>query len=277
MTNITVIILVGYELLHIRRCLEKLVPLSPRQIFIVESKVPDDGTHDIAIQTASELGLNVLAVFHQWPGLYAKQFNWALDNLPIEGEWILRLDADEYLYPETCFEVKQLLNDRKLSNEVTSLSLTRARVFCGGKIRYGGTAHIPMVRFFKNKIGRCEDRAMDEHIVTSEGCDYRLKGEFVDDNLNSMDWWREKHYGYAKREAADALAFERGEIHFMAIKERYYRMPRFFRAFIYFAIRYFLCGGFLDGYAGWMWHFWQGLWYRWIVDKEIGQLKKKDV
>lgn len=47
---------------------------------------------------------------------------------------------------------------------------------------------------------------MDEHIVTREGVDYRLKGEFADDNLNTMDWWREKHRGYAKREAIDALA-----------------------------------------------------------------------
>lgn len=130
-----------------------------------------------------------------------------------------------------------------------------------------------MVRFFKRGIGRCQDRAMDEHIVTSEGRDYPLKGEFADDNLNAMDWWREKHRGYAKREAQDALAFARGELRFKPAKEAYYRMPRYLRAFIYFSIRYFLKFGFLDGYAGWMWNFWQGLWYRWIVDREIGRLK----
>lgn len=27
----------------------------------------------------------------------------------------------------------------------------------------------------------------------------------------------------------------------------------------------------VDGRAGWRWHFWQGLWYRWIVDREIGR------
>ena len=126
-----------------------------------------------------------------------------------------------------------------------------------------------MVRFFKYGIGRCQDRAMDEHIVTSEGRDYRLKGEFADDNLNTMDWWREKHRGYAKREAADALAGEK----FKKSKTIYYRFPPYFRAFAYFSYRYFLRLGFLDGYAGWMWHFWQGLWYRWIVDREIGRMK----
>ena len=53
-----------------------------------------------------------------------------------------------------------------------------------------------------------------------------------------------------------------------------YKMPRYLRAFIYFAIRYFLKGGILDGYGGWMWNFWQGLWYRWIVDLEIGRLRR---
>ena len=158
--------------------------------------------------------MGATVVQHKWPGLYAKQFNWALDNLPIKARWVLRLDADEYLYPEAIEEVKGLLpkwDGEKvtaggLPPDETSLSLARARVFCGRKIRFGGTAHIPMVRFFKYGIGRCQDRAMDEHIVTSEGVDYRLKGEFADDNINTMDWWREKHRGYAKRESQDAIS-----------------------------------------------------------------------
>lgn len=267
-TDLAVIILQKNEKLHIKRCLEKLALLVPRQIFVVDCFSTDESD-----KIASEMGATV--VYHEWPGNQAAQFNWALEYLPIKTTWILRLDADEYLYPETCEEVKRLITDGGLPPDVTSLSLSRARVFCGHKIRFGGTAHIPMVRFFKRGIGRCQNRAMDEHIVTNEGRDYRLKGEFTDDNLNSMDWWREKHRGYAKREAQDALAFARGELHFKSAKEAYYRMPRYVRAFIYFSIRYFLKLGFLDGSAGWMWNFWQGLWYRWIVDHEIGRLKRR--
>lgn len=267
MTDISVIILQKNEALHIRRCLEKLVPLAPRQIFVVDCHSSDGSD-----KMATEMGATV--VYHDWPGLYAKQFNWAIDTLPIESTWVLRLDADEYLYPETCEEVKRLVTPGGLPPDVTSLSLSLARVFCGHRIRFGGTAHIPMVRFFKYGVGRCQDRAMDEHIVTHEGRDYRLRGEFADHNLNTMDWWREKHRGYARREAADALAFERSELRFKPTKEAYYRMPRYFRAVVYFSIRYFLKGGFLDGYAGWMWNFWQGLWYRCLVDREIGRMKR---
>lgn len=266
MTDISVIILQKNEALHIRRCLERLAPLAPRQIFVVDCHSTDGSD-----KMAAEMGATV--VYHDWPGLYAKQFNWAIDNLPIESTWVLRLDADEYLYPETCEEVRRLVTSGGLPLDVTSLSLSRARVFCGHRIRFGGTAHIQMVRFFKYGVGRCQDRAMDEHIVTHEGREYRLKGEFADHNLNTMDWWREKHRGYARREAADALAFERGELRFKPAKEAYYRMPRYFRAVVYFSIRYFLKGGFLDGYVGWMWNFWQGLWYRCLVDWEIGRMK----
>ena len=51
-------------------------------------------------------------------------------------------------------------------------------------------------------------------------------------------------------------------------------LPPYFRAFAYFCIRYFLKLGFLDGVAGWKWHFWQGLWYRWLVDREILKMMK---
>ena len=50
-----------------------------------------------------------------------------------------------------------------------------------------------------------------------------------------------------------------------------------FHACAYFFYRYFLKLGFLDGLPGWMWHFWQGLWYRCLVDYEIGKPGKRPV
>ena len=278
MTDVTVIILIGQEKIHLQRCIEKLAPLEPKCIWLIESQ-PDDGGVAIAKETALKFGLTVKTVFNKWPGLYAKQFNWALDYVEKEtgkgesekGEgWILRLDADEYLMPVTCDKLKEELP--KLSEEVAGLTLELKRRFCGREIRHA-TNGIRLLRIWRAGHGRSEERAMDEHIEV-DGKVIDFDGAFYDDNLNDMDWWREKHRGYAKREAADALAFARGEIHFKPAKETYYRMPRYLRALIYFAIRYFLKGGFLDGYGGWMWNFWQGLWYRWIVDREIGRMSR---
>lgn len=68
---------------------------------------PDDGGVAIAKETAAKLGLRLESKFNKWPGLYAAQYQWALDNLPIEAEWVLRLDADEYLTDETMETLRQ--------------------------------------------------------------------------------------------------------------------------------------------------------------------------
>ena len=273
MTDISVIILTKDEELHIKRCLERLAPLASRQTFVIDC-FSTDGSDKIA----AEMGATV--VQHEWPGLYAKQFNWALDNLPIKTKWVLRLDADEYLTGETIARLKTELP--KLSDDVTGLRLELKRRFMGGEIKHG-TNGIMLLRLFRYGIGRCEERAMDEHIELSRGRWIDFDGAFYDDNMNTFEWWQEKHRGYAKREAMDAVSLfnnpERLKNPSATDKKKikYYKLPPYFRAVAYFGIRYFLKLGFLDGLPGFRWHFWQGLWYRWLVDREICRLKQKSV
>ena len=262
MSDVSIIILVGQERLHIRRCLERLRDLNPRQIFVVESQ-QSDGTHEIAVE------MSATTVFHSWPSLQSVQFNWALDNLPIDAMWILRLDADEYFTPESIEWLKANLD--KINDKVDALEFTLERKFMGGEIRHG-TNGIQMVRMFRRGRGRYAETLMDERIVF-EGEKLSVPVVFFDDNLNSLSWWKEKHRGYAKREAQQAIAGTFPDPR----KAKYYKLPPYFRAFAYFCIRYFLKLGFLDGYAGWMWHFWQGLWYRCLVDYEISKLKKAKI
>ena len=99
-TDLAVIILQKNEKLHIQRCLERLAPLEARQIIVVDC-FSTDGSD----KTAALLGATV--VQHEWPGNQAAQFQWALDNLPIESSWILRLDVDEYLTDELIEENKR--------------------------------------------------------------------------------------------------------------------------------------------------------------------------
>ena len=266
MTDIAVIILVGQERLHIRRCIEKLQTLDPRQVFVVESQ-PSDGTHEIAVE------MGALTAFNKWPGLQSVQFNWALDNLPIEAKWILRLDADEYLTPESIDWLKANLDG--IDEKVSALEFTLERKFMGGAIRHG-TNGIPMVRLFRRGRGRYAETLMDERIVF-DGEKLSVPVVFYDDNLNTLEWWKEKHRCYAKREAQQAIESQKSGIWTDPRKAKYYRLSPYFRAFAYFCIRYFLKLGILDGIAGFRWHFWQGLWYRWIVDREIAVFKRKFV
>lgn len=278
--DITAIVLTYNEELHIRRCLENLLHLTD-QVFVIDSFSTDK-----TVEIAEEMGATVLQ--HKWENSYAKQFNWALDNCPIQTKWILRLDADEYLMPDTIEYLRTNLSC--LPESVTSLSLSLARVWMGRTIHLG-TGKIILKRVFRYKIGRCEERLMDEHIQTSFGKDEVIHYQFADDNQNDILWWSHKHVNYAVREAFDLLDIEynllgnaiddsRKEIGQQASSKRkmkhlYCRLPLFWRAFAYFFYRYFLRMGFLEGKEGFCWHFFQGLWYRMLVDASIFEIKKK--
>ena len=170
--------------------------------------------------------------------------------------------------------------------DVTAYTLVLEQTFLGYYVRRGAGL-INLTRIFRYGIGRCEERRMDEHITVSEGRIAPLPdGVFYDDNLNGFEWWAQKHFGYAMREAVDMLAIEYhfssdGEWHInteAAIrrrkKERYVHLPLIWRAIAYFCIRYFLKGGFLEGKPGFVWHFFQGLWYRCLVDFKIMEIKR---
>ena len=258
-TNLTVIILTYNEKLHIRRCLENVFQLNPKQVFVVDSP-STDGTDAIS----TEMGAIVVA--HKYPGNQAAQFNWALDNLPIEGEWILRLDADEYLLPESVELLKQFIANPQEGVSLVALQVERR--WQQRKIAYGiPTMYIP--RLFKFGTCRYNQQEMDEKLVAQVGEMIELPIVFVDDNLNSLEWWKQKHVNYAEREARQALSGQHGN------KAMYYKLPPYLRAVMYWGIRYFLWKGFLDGRAGWQWNFWQGLWYRWTVDKRIQEMKRE--
>ena len=270
MTDLSVIILTKDEKLHVGRCLTRLMPLELRQIFIVDCFSTDE-TKSIVESFSAQLATKnqrlttIHFVEHAWPGLQSLQFNWALDVLPIKSGWILRLDADEYLTPESIEWLKANLD--KIDDEVDALEFTLERKFMGGEIRHG-TNGIQMVRMFRRGRGRYAETLMDERIVF-EGEKLPVPVVFYDDNLNTLDWWKGKHRGYAKREAQQAISGTFPDVR----KAKYYKLPPYIRAFAYFCIRYFLKLGFLDGIAGWRWHFWQGLWYRCLVDKEIARMK----
>lgn len=279
MLDITAIILTYNEEVHIRRCLENVSQVA-RKVYVVDCH-STDGTQE----TVKKLGAEV--VEHDWPGNQAEQFNWALDNLKVDTEWILRLDADEYLTPELIEELHEKLP--AMDNGVSAISLSRARAFCGKVLRHGIVNGIRIVRIFRTGKARYEKRIMDEHLSVLEGETVEMKGQFVDDNRTTIGQFTAKHNQYSSREVAllldaeyhltdtQALAKDHGEEveRKRAQKARYARMPLFWRAFGYFVYRYIVKLGFLDGKEGFMWDFLQGWWYRTLVDAKIYEIKKK--
>lgn len=278
--DISTIILTKDEEIHIRRCLDRICPVV-KQVFII-----DCGSTDKTLEIAREYD-NVSILNHPWVN-YATQFNWALDNAPIQTKWVLRLDADEYLTEELKAELKEKLDT--IAEDVTGIILPLRRVFMGRVIRKGGTNNVRQMRIFRYGKGRSEVRQMDEHIELLEGHPVEFKGEWADDNLNNISWWTQKHVGYAIREAVDLLDIEydltgsaQADENIQitedakakrAKKHSYAKKPLFWRSFAYFIYRYFFRLGFLEGKEGFMWHFFQGWWYRSLVDAKVWEIKK---
>jgi glycosyltransferase involved in cell wall biosynthesis len=277
---ITVIILTFNEEKHIERCIRSAIRVAS-QILLVDC-FSTDRTKVIA----QALGAKV--VEHSWPGNQSAQLNWALENLPIGTPWVMRLDADEYLTDELAIEINAALP--KMKNDISGIYLKRRVYFMRRWIRHGGYYPTILLRIWRTGHGLCEERWMDEHIKLTDGDTVLFDNDFVDDNLNHLDWWIAKHNGYANREAADLLNIRHGqrsmdstgeltaesqEKRKRKMKENYYsRLPLFLRAFLYWKYRYFIKLGFLDGVEGFIFHFLQGLWYRFLVDAKIFQVER---
>ena len=276
--NVTAIILTFDEALHIGRAIQSVKRVADR-VFVIDS-----GSSDATAKIANELGAEVLVnpFVNQ-----SAQFNWALEQLPDDTEWVFRLDADEFLSSYLVDEInKQLVS---VDPEVDGVFVTRRICFQGRLIRYGGVFPVRVLRLFRLGRGKCENRWMDEHIKVS-GKTADFSGELIDDNLKSLTWWTDKHNKYASREAVDLLNLEYNFILHDSIaslangkqagmkrwlKEKLYaRLPGGFRAFFYFSYRYFFRLGFLDGQAGTVFHFLQGFWYRYLVDAKVAEVKR---
>lgn len=278
MLDITVIILTYNEELHIRRCLENVCTFA-KKVYVIDSP-----SIDHTVEICREFS-NVEVVVHKYPGNQAEQFNWALDNVHIDTEWILRLDADEYLLPELIGELREKVPN--LPDGVSGVTFKRRHIFLGRWMKRG-TYPVMILRLFRKGKAVCEQRLMDEHIELLEGENITLENDFVDHNLNNLSWWAQKHVNYAVREAAELLDIEyritgndsscrnlsEKTLKKRELKHKYARQPLFWRSFAYFCYRYFLKLGFLEGKEGFLWHFLQGWWYRTLVDAKIYEIKK---
>ena len=278
MMDISVIIINYNEELHIARCIENIKNIAAK-IFVIDSNSQDN-----TAVIAESLG--AIVIQHKWPGNQAEQFNWALKNADIKTEWVLRLDADEYLLPELINEIENRLPT--LEKDITGITFKRRHIFMGRWIKRG-TYPVMILRMFRNGKAVCEQRLMDEHIELLEGKSITFENDFVDHNLNNISWWAEKHINYAVREAAELIDIEhnitkknynkrnlsRNTLQKRLMKHKYAKQPLFWRSFAYFCYRYFFRLGFLEGKEGFMWHFMQGWWYRTMVDAKIFEIKRE--
>lgn len=270
--SVTAIILTFNEEVHIERCVASARRLAERVMVI------DSFSTDRTIEIAKALGAETLQrpFKHQ-----ADQFQWALDACDIRTDWVMRLDADEYLEHALVEEVKARLPG--LGPDVTGVNFKRKFVFMGRWIKWGGYYPTVLTRMWRAGVGSIEQRWMDEHVVLSRGSSVLLgAGDIVDENLHGVGAWVDKHNRYATRQMVDFLNREYGLFpidrrvemgsNAQARWKRFLRnyafgkSPLYLRSVAYFVFRYFLRLGFLDGRQGFVFHALHGFWYFLLID-----------
>jgi glycosyltransferase involved in cell wall biosynthesis len=274
-TSITALILSFNEEVHIARCLERIAPLASRVIVI--DSFSTDRTVDIAKSMGADVHQHIFTN-------QAAQLQWALDTIPIDSDWIIRVDCDEYLEHALIDELTTRLPS--LPADVTALDLKLKVLFKGKFIRWGGYYRTWLTRLWRPGAGRMEQRWMDERLLITRGRAERLHGgDLVDASLKDIGWWTAKHNGYATRQMIDFIAREQGligeeagELTASAKKRRglrklYGSAPLYLRAVLYFLQRYFLRLGFLDGRLGFVWHFLHGFWFFVLMDAKIDEAR----
>lgn len=272
--TLAVIILTYNEELNLAQSLDSVAGWA-NEIFILDS-MSSDQTLEIAQKYGCGIAQNKFEN-------YAKQRNYALDQLPISSEWVLFLDADEWLPSELKQEISDIV---VTSPEENGYYISWRLIWMGRWIRHG---YYPtwILRLFRYDKSHCEDRAVNEHLIV-EGKTGKLRNDFMHEDRKGITEWIAKHNAYATREAQELMNMRSSHGYqeidtrmfgTQAQRKRWLRykvwnnLPPLIRPCLYFAYRYILTGGFLDGRGAFIYHFLQALWFPMLIDIKYLEMK----
>lgn len=276
--DLSIIIPATNEILHIERSVKSALSLT-NKVFVIDSH-STDGT----IEVAERLGARVFQYDWTPESNFSKKMNWALENLPIQTTWVMRLDADEYLVGDSWRECEKLI--AKVPENVNGINILRRIYFLGRWMRHRDNYPRPSMRILRYGKVCFENRWLDEHIDLTGGVSMDFKLEIADNPNITISKWIDKHNGYSLKEAimvidgeiglmsqeAQSDSFDEKARNIKKKKNRYNMIKPYWRGFFYFCYRYFFKMGFLDGREGFLWDFYQAWWYRNLVDTKIQEI-----
>lgn len=278
-SDITVIIPMRNEIKNIKRSVESALKLTPN-VYVVDSSSTDG-----SIEEASRLGAQVFQ--YEWTPAsnFSTKINWALNNLPIKTKWAIRLDADEF-FMDNC--IQNLQKDLvSVPDDVNGITLIRRIFFLGRWMKHSAEYPKTSMRIFRVGHVEMESRWLDEHVDVKDGRAIAFPYDIVDDSRISISEWINKHNAYSTKEAIELIhqeigLFNREEMKLdknaqkkKNLKAKYASLPKYWRCFVWFFYREFIKLGFLDGKEGFMWNFFQGLWYRLLADIKVEEIYKE--
>lgn len=254
LADITVVIPVKNEATNLPVCLERLEGFG----YVV---VVDSGSSDATCEIAREAGADVLNF--EWNGKFPKKRNWVLETYAFQTEWVLFIDADEFVSEAFKVELADVLKD----TECVGFWLNYERWFLGKQLRHGDEFN--KLALFRVKAGAFErieenqwsalDMEIHEHPVL-EGELGEIQAPIEHNEYRGLHHYIAKHNEYASWEAARYLCLigsngaNRGSGEWQGLTDRqrakYRYITKWWAAPAYFIRGYIFKGGFLDGAVG---------------------------
>jgi len=223
--SLSVAIITKNEEINLRSCLQSIH-------FAAQVVIIDSGSTDKTLDIAKEHGCEIYR--EAWQG-FGAQKQIAIDKC--SQPWILVLDADERVPPETAAVIKKIVSSEETS--AAGFSFPRKNIFQGRWIKHAGWWPDRVLRLFKKGAGEMTKAAVHE-AVEVQGAIGKLNvplEHYTESDLGRILQKIDKYSTLGAREA-------------FAAGKRSSPQGAYFRAVFTFMQDYFLRGGFLDGQQG---------------------------
>jgi glycosyltransferase involved in cell wall biosynthesis len=255
--------------------------LSALTSYCAEIHVVDSGSSDRTLEIARRYTDQV--EHHIYTG-HGAQLAWALSNLPFRHDWVLMVDADNVVTPALGEELYRLFAAPE--PDVNGYYVRYRQHFRGRPMRGLKSLNLAL---FKRSHTSVDVGELVDHRLVVRGRLGRLRGELLHKNAkeDDIDFWIDKHQGYATRVAVEEVLRRYGRIErasrarlwgtpderMILLKDRWFGLPLYVRPLLYFLYRYFLRLGFLDGTNGLVYHIFHALWFRLLIDVRVSDLE----
>ncbi len=226
MPRLSLIVITKNEEAAIERCLQSAAGIAD------EIVVVDSGSTDRTLEIAGEFGAKILQP-GDWPG-FGPQKQRAQDAA--SGEWILSLDADEWIEEDLLREILDVLRD---PSAASGYRMPRRNRFIGKIVRFGGWWPDYVLRLYRREKGRFNGNQVHESVVV-DGEVRTLKHPIEHNTIVSAEDAEGKVERYSEIAARELLARGRTSSAFAA---KLRGAAAWLRSFV-------LQLGFLDGKTG---------------------------
>ncbi len=225
MSTLSVTVITKNEEHNIAKCLESIK-------FADEIIVLDSGSTDKTVEIARQFTPHVFET--DWPG-FGPQKNRAIEKAT--SDWILSIDADEHLSPESQKEIQKVIGNK----EYDGYELPFVSYYCGTEIKHGDWGKDYAVCLFKKNKGHFSNDQIHEKLII-DGNIGRLKHHAIHDSFKNFEEVLDKVNQYSTLSAMKK--HQQGKKSSLK-KAIGHGLWTFFRGYI-------LKGGFLDGRKGFM-------------------------